>query len=663
MSNGIQDSLNISSRKVSFPSPGAQNRFNSSMFSSSAPAAVIYYDKIWNANNSFLVLFDETREAVLNNSLLNYIPPKYHTAIRKKLSSLMESTEENPPDSSFVVKLFPVFLVRMEFSRITYEEVECLLVSIFFTMSELDRDYFLRERDALLRVMEETAKDVVFILDVIPELNIRYISPSVSDLSGFTPFEFYFDPSTLKKIVGKEDRWLFDDLLVGVADYSKPLLLRLVNKNGEEGWIEMFCRPEYNSHGQVISIKGSIKEITVKVQAEREARFQEKRFYQMMQGSDDSLYLLKPKVNRAGEVEDIFFSSLNERACEEIKRSCDQIEGKSVNEIKSPMNNPAFYAKLRESYNRKTTLSWNDITRNGAFPEKWIKYRIVCSEDCLIVTAKDISYEKQREYLAVHSGRILGAFLKESGDFFLVFNTEHQCIAGDGQLFLELLDNLGSAADKKPVKIFGEYNGHIIDQAINKTLHYRTNHTASITLEVQNRLQSFKAVFVPLVEEDEAYVIQICFHLERSQDSLLELGHINESLKKIENFLIDAELTKQESFSSRDTPTERRLLIPGRNPEIIDLNSIYFIRVYKNYTRVVTSKGTLTTRRSLKQWEHSLPVSDFSRINRKEIIRLSLIKSVQEWDQKNYIITLIESKERFRISKQKFKALKKVFAQ
>ena len=73
----------------------------------------------------------------------------------------------------------------------------------------------------------------------------------------------------------------------------------------------------------------------------------------------------------------------------------------------------------------------------------------------------------------------------------------------------------------------------------------------------------------------------------------------------------------------------------GRGLEVVRYAEIIWIEAIKNYTRVQIRGGSpRLIRRTMSEWERSLPVADFTRVSRSLIVQLPAIRSTQ-WQSRD----------------------------
>jgi PAS domain S-box-containing protein len=102
--------------------------------------------------------------------------------------------------------------------------------------------------------------------------NIIYISPSCERITGYSPAEFTADPDLLIRIVHPVDRQSYKEHLKLSHDESIGLMNfehRIIDRSGNEHWIDHICRPLFGKNNQYLGRRISSRDITEQKQAEK----------------------------------------------------------------------------------------------------------------------------------------------------------------------------------------------------------------------------------------------------------------------------------------------------------------------------------------------------------------------------------------------------------
>lgn len=136
----------------------------------------------------------------------------------------------------------------------------------------------LRISEEKFRMLAENAVDVVFRFSFFPTSRYEYVSPSIFQMSGYTPEEFYADPNLGFKIIHPDDKHILGDSekliseKLPINNVKEPLLtVRWIKRDGSIIWTETVNTPVRNKEGKVIAMEGISRDITQ--QKEGEERF------------------------------------------------------------------------------------------------------------------------------------------------------------------------------------------------------------------------------------------------------------------------------------------------------------------------------------------------------------------------------------------------------
>ncbi|MEJ5268325.1 MAG: PAS domain-containing protein [Bacteroidales bacterium] len=125
----------------------------------------------------------------------------------------------------------------------------------------------------ILKLLADKTKDLIYRYKFKPHPQFVYVSPSSTEITGYTPDEHYADPFLGMKIVHPEDKNILESIFQANFDFNKPLIIRWIKKNGEIIWTEQKNVPIYNSFGEIIAIEGIARNITAEKQREEFDKF------------------------------------------------------------------------------------------------------------------------------------------------------------------------------------------------------------------------------------------------------------------------------------------------------------------------------------------------------------------------------------------------------
>ena len=139
----------------------------------------------------------------------------------------------------------------------------------------------------------ENAPDMVYRYRLAPTRAVEYATGAVRAITGYTPAQFYADPSLAAKAVHPDDRHLLiSGPVQGEAAWKTATTVRWVHPDGRVVWAEHRRVPVRDGKGKIIAIEGIARDITVLVEAQRQLR-----------SSQDQLRRLAASIQTAREEE------------------------------------------------------------------------------------------------------------------------------------------------------------------------------------------------------------------------------------------------------------------------------------------------------------------------------------------------------------------------
>lgn len=128
----------------------------------------------------------------------------------------------------------------------------------------------LADKESQYRFLAEHAVDVIYSYKIFPKTRIDYISPSVLQLTGYSPEEYYIDNKLVFTLIHPADLTLFENFIQTIPRSTKsPLTLRLLRKDKTTLWVEQKCTPIYDDTGNLTAIHGIIRDITTRKSLEK----------------------------------------------------------------------------------------------------------------------------------------------------------------------------------------------------------------------------------------------------------------------------------------------------------------------------------------------------------------------------------------------------------
>ncbi len=209
----------------------------------------------------------------------------------------------------------------------------------YFTTSSLKRiksDQALVESERQYRSLVENLNEVVYILDT--EAKIKYISPNVTELSGYNIDEV--SGMQFIDFVHPEDQAdRVAQFLKVMAGISEATEYRFIKKDGTIVWIRTMGKPIYENE-KVVGVQGVLTDITDRKQAEEELQFQA----EILDSIGDYVTATDP---------DGRILYVNEAECRTFGKKRDDLIGKTTEVYGENPEHGALQKEIVEATNKK----------------------------------------------------------------------------------------------------------------------------------------------------------------------------------------------------------------------------------------------------------------------------------------------------------------------
>ncbi len=196
----------------------------------------------------------------------------------------------------------------------------------------------LKESEARFRLLAENAQDLIYRLRLFPDYGFEYVSPSSTSITGYTPQEYYDNPTLVIKTIHPEDRYLWKQIVKGKILIDEPLFFRFTKKNGYIVWIEQRGTPVYDESGMLIAIEGIARDITEIKRAEKEMLTQKAHFEALFRNTKDAIVYFD--TERKG-------FNINKQFTEMFGYELEEIKGKQISEVIDPLGKVTDYSSPR----------------------------------------------------------------------------------------------------------------------------------------------------------------------------------------------------------------------------------------------------------------------------------------------------------------------------
>ncbi|MEU4160556.1 PAS domain S-box protein [Actinoplanes sp. NPDC026670] len=126
----------------------------------------------------------------------------------------------------------------------------------------------LRDSEERFRLLADHAQDIIFRYRLDPAPAMEYLSRAIESITGYPALDFYADPRLILTLIEPDD--LPDFEKSWQAPRTGTLTFRLRRHDGAVVWIEQRVSPVTDDTGAVIAVEGILRDVTERMDAERE---------------------------------------------------------------------------------------------------------------------------------------------------------------------------------------------------------------------------------------------------------------------------------------------------------------------------------------------------------------------------------------------------------
>ncbi len=184
-------------------------------------------------------------------------------------------------------------------STVYLEHQDVFLVFISNITSQKEAERSLRESEKRYRLLAENSSDVIWIMNFDGTFN--YISPSIEQMRGFTPFELLHIPieyhvteaslPTIQQFIEKIQYVLRGN------EQSEPEVFQIEQnrKDGSTIWVEVTARVLYDNN-KPIGILGISRDISQRKEAEQKLQNSEEQYRLLVENGTESIFVVQDGI-------------------------------------------------------------------------------------------------------------------------------------------------------------------------------------------------------------------------------------------------------------------------------------------------------------------------------------------------------------------------------
>ena len=116
--------------------------------------------------------------------------------------------------------------------------------------------------DTMYRTVVEHSREAMFCYQLRPEPLFSYVSPSIREMTGYSPENFYMDPRLMFTMTAEPFAGDITDLFEGRLKRNDYPALELYRKDGSKFWCEFGCTFVSGEDGEPAALVGSMRDVT-----------------------------------------------------------------------------------------------------------------------------------------------------------------------------------------------------------------------------------------------------------------------------------------------------------------------------------------------------------------------------------------------------------------
>lgn len=171
------------------------------------------------------------------------------------------------------------------------KKVAYVIVDATDITKEVTAQNQLKENEEKFRMLAQNAADIIYRYRLYPAYTCEYVSPSVKEITGYSPEEYYKDPMLGQKIIHPDD--LENAISIDNTINKKPVIARWIRKDGSIIWTETSSHPIYDESGKIVAVEGIGRDITDRKNTEESLQQSEENLSQVLNNIKELVYYVE----------------------------------------------------------------------------------------------------------------------------------------------------------------------------------------------------------------------------------------------------------------------------------------------------------------------------------------------------------------------------------
>jgi PAS domain S-box-containing protein len=255
--------------------------------------------------------------------------------------------------------------------RLTYEELEERVATLEKENLQLRKEANQLEEklgrgEEKYRIVADFTHD--WEMWISPSGYYLYVSPSCERITGYLAEEFITDSSLFRHILHPDDLAQVEkhhrDETEG-SDQIYSIDFRIINRRGEERWINHYCQPVYGHDMCFLGRRVSNRDITERKRMEDELRKSEERYRRVLEDQTEVICRFR---------EDGTFTFVNEVYCRFFAKQPQELIGKKWQPLIVAEDMPLIEAKLRSLSPSNPVVLVENRVYSGDKQVRWMQF-------------------------------------------------------------------------------------------------------------------------------------------------------------------------------------------------------------------------------------------------------------------------------------------------
>jgi PAS domain S-box-containing protein len=254
-------------------------------------------------------------------------------------------------------------------------------------------------REQRFRLLAENTSDLITLHN--PSGTIKYISPAIKKITGYTPDE-YKQFTVLENVYAVDVKHVKSNLAkLGSGRNEVTYEYRILNKNQKAVWVETKTKVLRDENKKVLYWISSTRDISDRKKAEEKLRESEEQFRTSVENMLDPFFIFSAIRDENGEIVDFKNKYVNKAGCEFHQMTKKEQLGKRMLELFPENKSNGLFEKYCKVVETEAPYIDNAIKSKIRSAQKYIEkvYDIRASKlkDGIVISCRDITEQKQIE--------------------------------------------------------------------------------------------------------------------------------------------------------------------------------------------------------------------------------------------------------------------------